>query len=181
MITMLMVLMMSNQAMAGLKGSVAYENQSSRTNTSIPYTVCTPTCQTVSNEYSSTSNSNLIRFSVGYEQRIAGPVSVDVMGGTNLSLSDHRLETNLKYDVNSNLSIKAGINGHTERSDSMFKYSPGLGQQAGIEYKLPSQGQVDPFIDVKYYRMNTSYDVSGSNSINDVKKDAVSIGFGLSF
>ncbi len=179
-VSILMVLM-CNQAVAGVKGSIGYEMAKSTTTQEIPYTICTPVCQTVSNTYTFDTKQNGIRLNLGYEQKIAGPVSIDLMAGTTPSLFDLRLESNLIYSVNDNLSIKAGANRYQEKSDSTFKYHPGMGYQAGVEYKLPGQGQVTPFVDVKYYRMNTSYDFAGSNSINNTKTDAVSIGFGLSF
>lgn len=177
----LLLVLMSNQALAGVKGSVGYEFQQSTTTQTIPYTVCTPVCQTTNSTSEFQMSNNGLRLNLGYEQHIAGPVSLDVMFGTTPTFFDQRYEANALYAVNDNLKVKAGVNRYTEKNDSTFSYKPGTGFQAGVEYKLPGQGEVSPFVDVKYYRMNTSYDVSGSNSINDKKIDAVSIGIGLSF
>lgn len=177
----LMLVLASNQALAGVKGSVGYEKGKAVTTTEIPYTVCTPVCQTVTNTYKTERDTSGIRLNLGYEQHIAGPVSIDLMAGTTPSFFDLRLESNLIYSVNDNLSIKGGVNRYQEKSDANFKYHPGMGFQAGVEYKLPSAGEVTPFVDVKYYRMNSSYDFQNYPNKNDVKYDSVSVGIGLSF
>lgn len=179
----LSVLMVSvcNSTFAGVRGSIGYETQSIKTHTQIPYAICTPKCSKIYNDYYSNTNNNGLRLNLGYEQHVYGPVSIDLMAGTTPSFMDFRLESNIIYNINNNLSIKAGINRYQERSNSTFKYKPESGYQVGLEYKLPSQGELTPFVDIKYYKMNTSYEFSGSNSINNVQKDAVSIGIGLSF
>lgn len=176
-----LMMVLSTQAFAGVKGSVGYEFTQNTTTQVIPYTVCTPVCQTVSNTYEHKDQANTLRLNLGYEQRIAGPVSVDLMGGTNILINDLRLESNLKVDLSDNLSIKGGINRLSKKSGYGINYEPGMGYQAGLEYKLPAQGQVNPFVDVKYYQMNQGYTLDGSNSTNTIKSDAVSIGFGLTF
>lgn len=180
-IIVLLLVLMSNQALAGVKGSVGYEFTQNTTTQVIPYTVCTPVCQAVTNTYKHKDQANTLRLNLGYEQRISGPVSVDLIGSTNVLFDDLRLESNLKVDLNDNLSIKGGVNRLSKKSGYGINYEPGMGYQAGLEYKLPSQGEVNPFVDVKYYRMNQNYTIDGSNSSNNIKSDAVSIGIGLTF
>lgn len=177
----LLLVLMSNQALAGVKGSVGYEKGKTTIEQTIPYQVCTPVCQTTNSTGSFDLDYSQLRLNLGYEQQISGPVSVDLMAGTTPSFGDLRIESNLKYSVNDNLSVKAGANRYQEKSSMGFNFEPGYGFQAGVEYKLPSQGEVSPFVDVKYYRMNQSYTIDGSNSQNQQQTNAVSIGIGLTF
>ena len=174
----LLVLTLSTQAFAGVKGNIATESVKSTTTTEIPYTICTPTCIDVSNTYKYESpRTQGLRLGLGYEYMFTDRFGVDLMGNTTTTFFDLRLESNLIYSVTDKVNLKAGVNRYQEKNDSTFNYKPGTGYQLGAEYKLDK----NIYVDFKYLEMNTSYDVSGSNSINDVKKNAVSIGIGFNF
>lgn len=180
-LAMLIVLLTSLNTFAGVKGSIGYEIGKTETVKTIPYTVCAPNCQTVSNTYISNQDSSQLRGNLGYEQTILGPISIDLVGSTNLSLYDFRTESNLIVRVTDLLAVKGGINRYQEKSDDLFKYRPGMGFQVGAKLQFPSAGEVKPFLDVTYHRMNTGYDYTGSNSTTDIHKNVVGVNFGFKF
>lgn len=132
----IMLMLLSFSANAGMKGGVSFENTNSPNATQHVCKQTGPYSTSCHNDESK-NNTNSIRGSIGFETQ--GVIGLDLNLSTNLS-GNGRVDSNVIYTVNDKVKVKAGPNYTKQLYSNALgpkpSYEGGVGFQVGGEYKL---------------------------------------------